>query len=497
MIADRNRRQRRKPGRRGGGAICPSVASLGEYAGGDRLIAFQRGELNANKDGIIGTPAREEDWALDMTGNWPGFVQKTSGSTDLDQGRTHNPVNEITAITAAIGTNWADPVHDRAGNMITIPKPANLAAGLTAIYDAWNRLVEVKDGATVIARYEYDGLNRRIESHIDSGAPSNSTGIDSYVHYYHNSAWQILETRQSDTPSAQPETLQPKHQYVWSQRYIDAPVLRDENTGANGLCDDDRLYYVNDANFNVTALLDTAGDALERYVYSPYGVVTIYDATWTGTRSESSYANVTLYTGRELDAETGLYYCRNRYYGAQLGRFVSRDPIGYEAGDVSLYRYVQSVPTVYVDPAGLGAGGAIGYPGDPPPPKPNPKPAKICDNFPCGDDDPSVCTRDKCLQTLDMIQKIAQEVPHYWYPNACEKWAFDFAQKLGLSLLNNPCVKENEVQFFYWFHKWAGHAAYKIILIDGSVWYVDNAGAFSIGCPVHHVGTDLPFWIWK
>ena len=152
----------------------------------------------------------------------------------------------------------------------------------------------------------YDGLNRRIKSHIDSGAPSNPTGIDSYLHCYYTSSWQILETRQSDTPSAQPENLQPKHQFVWSQRYIDAPVLRDENTGANGLCDDDRLYYLNDANFNVTALLDTAGDALEHYVYSPYGVVTIYDATWTNTRSASTYANVTLYTAIPGEAQTGI-----------------------------------------------------------------------------------------------------------------------------------------------------------------------------------------------
>ncbi len=352
MIADRNRRQRRKPRRTGGGATCPSVASLGDYAGFDRLIAFQPGELNANKGGIIGTPARKDGWSLDMTGNWPGYVQKTSGSTDLDQGRTHNPVNEITAITATTGTDWADPEHDRNGNMTTIPELANLADDFTAIYDAWNRLVEVKDGQTVIARYEYDGLNRRIESHIDSGAPSNSSGIDTYVHCYYTSSWQILETRQSDTPSAQPETLQPKHQFVWSQRYIDAPVLRDENTGANGLCDDDRLDFLNDANFNVTALVDTAGDALERYVHSPYGVVTIYDATWTNTRSTSSYANVTLYTGRELDPETGLYYYRNRYYGARLGRFVSRDLIGYDAGDISLYRCVANAPVHSTDPFG-------------------------------------------------------------------------------------------------------------------------------------------------
>ncbi len=334
-------------------ALTTARDELYGYDQVNRLVEFARGELNANKDGITGTPAREEDWSLDMTGNWPGYVQKTSGSTDLDQARTHNPVNEITAITAATGTNWADPVHDRNGNMTTIPKPANLADGLTATYDAWNRLVEVKDGQTIIARYDYDGLNRRIKSHIDSGAPSNPSGIDTHVHYYHNSAWQILETRQSDTPSAQPETLQPKHQYVWSQRYIDAPVLRDENTGTKGLCDDERLYYLNDANFNVTALLDTTGDPVERYVYSPYGVVTIYDATWTNTRSASSYANLTLYTGRELDSETGLYYYRNRYYGAELGRFVSRDAIGYAGSKGNLYEYASSRSIGWTDAMGM------------------------------------------------------------------------------------------------------------------------------------------------
>ncbi len=160
MIADRNPRQRRKPRRTGGGASCRCVASLGDYAGFDRfgrvvdhlwyaygvsvdldrytygydrasnrryrentlttgrdelygydgvdrLIAFQHGDLNANKDSSTGTPAREDDWSLDMTGNWPGYGQKTSGSTDLDQGRTHNPVDEIGA-----ALNWYDTLPD-------------------------------------------------------------------------------------------------------------------------------------------------------------------------------------------------------------------------------------------------------------------------------------------------------------------------------------------------------------------------------------------------
>ena len=126
----------------------------------NRLKTFDRGDLNAGKTAISGTPVREEDWGLDMTGNWKDYLQKTSGSTDLDQDRTHNKVNEISDITETTGTAWATPVHDRAGNMTSVPKPASLANSLTLKWDAWNRLVEAKDGATVIGVYEYDGLNR-------------------------------------------------------------------------------------------------------------------------------------------------------------------------------------------------------------------------------------------------------------------------------------------------------------------------------------------------
>ena len=66
------------------------------YDAMNRLKTFDRGDLNAGKTAISGTPVREEDWGLDMTGNWKDYLQKTSGSTDLDQDRTHNKVNEIT-----------------------------------------------------------------------------------------------------------------------------------------------------------------------------------------------------------------------------------------------------------------------------------------------------------------------------------------------------------------------------------------------------------------
>jgi RHS repeat-associated protein len=317
----------------------------------NRLAVFDRGDLNANKDAISGTPVKEEDWGLDMTGNWNDFLQKTSGSTDLNQDRTHNPVNEITGISETVGTAWVDPVHDKAGNMTTVPKPSSLATGLTCKWDAWNRLVEVKEGATVVGRYEYDGLGRRAKSHVDSQSPGSPNGLDAYVHFFYNQGWQELESRVSGSENTGPETLQPQYQYVWSRRYIDAPVLRDGNSDSDGLCDDERLYYLGDANFNVTTLVNTGGDAVERYVYSPYGVLTIYDATWANTRSFSSYANVYTYTGRQLDTHTGLYYYRARFFSAQLGRFLSRDPVGYSSG-LNLKAYAKDNPIVLIDPTG-------------------------------------------------------------------------------------------------------------------------------------------------
>jgi RHS repeat-associated protein len=317
-----------------------------------RLVTFDRGDLNAGKTAISGTPVKEEDWGLDMTGNWTDFVQKTSGTTDLNQDRAHNAVNELTGITESVGTAWIDPVQDRAGNLTTLPKPSSLSTGLTCTWDAWNRLVEVKQGAVVMGRYEYDALGRRVKSHVDSQSPGNPNGVDAYVHFFYNSDRQELESRVSASENTGPESLQPTYQYVWSRRYLDAPVLRDKNTDADGLCDDERVYYLGDANFNITTLVNTGGDAVERYVYTPYGALTIYDATWTNVRSASSYANAYTYTGRQLDAETGLYYYRARYLHTQLGRFCSRDPLKYFGG-MNRYGYVSNGPLNRTDPGGL------------------------------------------------------------------------------------------------------------------------------------------------
>ena len=97
------------------------------------------------------------------------------------------------------------------------------------------------------------------------------------------------------------------------------------------------------------ALTNAAGTLVERYTYSAYGTLGIYDANGT-VRSSSTYANRHTYTGREWDGDLRLYHFRARWYDPATGGFVTRDPLGYVDG-MSLYRGYFGVQ--FIDAYGL------------------------------------------------------------------------------------------------------------------------------------------------
>lgn len=292
-----------------------------------QVLNSQRGTLNAGRTGITSTPTREEGFTLDPTGNWSNYLNKVAGATTLNQGRTHNKANETTQISGAstmIGC-------DGAGNVTLAPQPSSWLAALSFVYDAWNRLVSVSNApsgssgsGTLIATYRYDGMDRRV-----SNAQATTR------HYYYTEQWQLVEERVGAGTTAD-------KQFVWGLRYPDDLVTRD--AGAT------RYYALHDY-FNCTAVTDTSGAVQERYGYNAYGQVRFMDASF-GSRATSTYGWETLYADYRYDSESGLYQVRNRYLHPTLGRWLSRDPLGYAEG-LNLYSYVGNRAINAADPLGL------------------------------------------------------------------------------------------------------------------------------------------------
>ena len=140
-------------------------------------------------------------------------------------------------------------------------------------------------------------------------------------------------------------------QYVWSPVYVDAQVLRDRDTDANGSLDE-RLWVQQDANWNVTALVNGSGVVQERYAYDAYGAVTIYISAYIA-RGSSSHAQAYLFNGLHRDDITDLDGANNRWYSSVLSRWSCVDPILYQGMDENLYRFVSNNPFEYTDPTGL------------------------------------------------------------------------------------------------------------------------------------------------
>ncbi len=259
-----------------------------------------------------------EQFTFDTTGNWTQYNRNGTLQT-----RTHNAANEILTIA---GSN-ASVAHDRNGCMTKVPKPLDGTSGYTLVYDAWNRLISVSDGDTLVVSYMYDARNHRIKKTV-----GDETRL-----YYFNQQWQCVEERVGTTVDAT---------WIYGLRYIDDVICRVKNTEV--------LYALQDPNWNVVAVLNSNGTVAERMTYDSFGRVTFRNVSFVANVSQmSSYNWTKTFTGQVYDVETGLMLYRNRYYHPGLGRFITRDPIGYNANDINLHRYAGNQCISQVDTLGL------------------------------------------------------------------------------------------------------------------------------------------------
>jgi RHS repeat-associated protein len=135
-------------------------------------------------------------------------------------------------------------------------------------------------------------------------------------------------------------------------------------------------YYHADGLGSVTSLSNVAGALAQTYMFDSFG---------KQTASSGSLTNPFLYTGREFDTETSLYFYRARYYDQSTGRFLTEVPITFTGG-IDFYSYVHNNPVNLFDPTGMqepvtGPSPSPG-PGPSPVPNPIPQPPGVWPGFP-------------------------------------------------------------------------------------------------------------------
>jgi len=267
-----------------------------------------------------GTTTTPETYDYDPVGNRTTSFLSTT--------HTHDDVNRLTDDDQFTYT------YDANGNLET--KTGKATSDVTTYtWDAQDQLIQITFPGGTTATYKYDGLGRRIEKNVNG----------TITRYVYDGEDILLEYGESDSGD---NTFVARYNHG---DQTDQP-LAVKRAGLGF------FYYHADHQGSIVNLTNSSGTVANAYVYDSYGrTLTVFES------APQPYT----YTGREHDAESGLYYYRARYYDPQTGRFLSEDPIGFVGGDQNLYRYVRNNPANLFDPDGqVGtavAGFVIGFGG--------------------------------------------------------------------------------------------------------------------------------------
>jgi len=267
-------------------------------------------------------------YTMDNVGN---RTAKTQNATNYSY--AYDAIYRLTQATPSSGTQETY-TYDQVGNRLTkapdTPPSANVTTQYS--YDDENRLTGVEitqNGNIKQLSFAYDPFGKRISKTIvQDGIGTDCTSPNvcpRTINYVYDGQNIIMEYDQTGNITAK---------YTHGPN-IDEPLAIQQGTNT--------YYYHADGLGSITALSNSSGNIVQTYSYDSFG-----NMTATGNIRQP-YA----FTGREYDAETSMYFYRARYYDPKVGRFVTKDPIGFKAGDVNLYNYVGGNPINWTDPEGL------------------------------------------------------------------------------------------------------------------------------------------------
>jgi len=242
-----------------------------------------------------------------------------------------------------------DFYYDNEGNMT---RKVEIASGMTWVYgyDHANHLTEAQQwdmdpvyynpgGATLLrdVEYKYDAFGNRVQKNVDwDGEDTDPAEVTKFA----VDGWNY----------AKPEPIGNENYDVWADldvsgslttRYLRGDLV--DELFARVDAGNDAFWFLNDHLGSLRDIISNDALIQDGVEYDAFGNITEDSA------NRGRYG----WTGREFDVETELQYNRARYYDATIGRWISQDPLGFEAGDSNLYRYVNNRPTQFTDPSGL------------------------------------------------------------------------------------------------------------------------------------------------
>ncbi len=285
------------------------------YDDEDRLTGYQRAATS-------GSALLAQSWALTSVGDWSSVTTNGTAVT-----RTHGPTHEL------LTSGGQSVTTDVKGNQTLLPSSlTSQASSLSLTWDYDNKLksADIDNNASADVTFEYDALGRRVARTEGSSA----------VVYFQADQQTIADYPRGGAASTA------TYRYVFAS-YIDEPVVR-KTTGSSGTV----FYFHRNQQYSILALTDSSGNVSERYAYTAYGQPTFLNASAT-VQSSSAANNRYTFTAREWDVTLGLYHFRARWMSGLTGRFLTRDPIGFDGSRWNLFSYCEAGPLRRVDPSGL------------------------------------------------------------------------------------------------------------------------------------------------
>ncbi|MCQ1537039.1 hypothetical protein FTO70_15445 [Methanosarcina sp. KYL-1] len=292
-------------------------------------------------------PVCDEAQVLTTTYEYDGLYRLTEVNYPFDKTVQYNydPMgNRISMITTVDGIDTTvDYSYDVADRLLS-------SGSIAYTYDNNGNLIEKMENPGQVTLYTYDAANHL--TGISAVINSKKSPKDLYNFEYDGDGNRIIKTEIHGNNLRSTE-------YVWDVNSFLPQVLaesdkKDSTYYTYGLdlismTDPQRgeFYYQYDGLGSVRSLSDSQQSVKTIYFYDAFGQI---------QKEMGHVDNEFLFTGEQMDDETGLMYLRARYYDPEIGRFINKDPFeGFMSNTQSLnrYSYVQNNPVNYVDPTGL------------------------------------------------------------------------------------------------------------------------------------------------